>query len=179
MKKALVLGLSLLTLGTIVLPSTFSSVAYADELNRPDLSIEQNELQAEPIYSDEEGNVFTSTEIIVQKGSTDPRVQLRSISASPIVIGIKWGYQNKTDATKLLNTFRNVAATEGTLTAINTILAGAGIVTGGIAGALAALNEVLGVGVTISFSKAADEISNHLSKGFIYQYADHSTYKTS
>lgn len=194
MKKRIVLGMAVLLLAGGLTPS-ISSVVVADEMDTSNEAQEKevtinnfdaesietdstfSNYQPETIYKDDEGNVFTNDEVIVQKGDTDPRIQAESIGASPISIGIRWSYTTKSDGAKLRNTFRKVAVSDGALGTISGILAGAGIATGGISSVLAAIAAAAGAGISKRFSEGADLINQHPKSGKIDMYADHCTYK--
>lgn len=136
---------------------------------------EENIIKGETIYSDEQGNVFTNNEVIVQKGLIDPRIQTRSVGASPISIGILWTYDTKADGTKLRDTFRKVATVEGAA-GIAAVVTAAGISTGPIAPMLGAFAGIAAWAMHSRFTEGANEINNHPNSGKIYMYLDHVTY---
>ena len=131
----------------------------------------------ETIYQDENRNVFTDKEVIVQNTAEDPRITSRSLSASPISIGILWTYTTKADGTKLRDVFRKCATLEGAVT-VTGALAAAGIATGGISAVIAALVGVGSIAFHSRFTEAANMINAHPSSGKIYMYLDHCTYKS-
>lgn len=150
--------------------SESSVISYEDE---------NGILTGEVIYEDQNGNVFTNSEVITGNPNkiSGPSIGVRSISASVISIGILWKYTTKADGTRLRNTFRKVAASDGTLGGIATLLAAAGIATGGLTAVLGAFTAGLGLGVNKRFNEAADEIVKHPNSGKIYMYIDHVTYR--
>lgn len=150
--------------------SESSVISYEDE---------NGILTGEVIYEDQNGNVFTNSEVISGNSNkiSGPSIGVRSISASVISIGILWKYTTKADGTRLRNTFRKVAASDGTLGGIATLLAAAGIATGGLTAVLGAFTAGLGLGVNKRFNEAADEIVKHPNSGKIYMYIDHVTYR--
>ncbi|OTO01274.1 hypothetical protein [Enterococcus sp. 5B3_DIV0040] len=162
--------LGVLLMGFSVFVSAGISV-HAAEVAEEKINESQECFQPETIYQDSEGNIFTRNEVIVQKGTIDPRIQIRAPSASPISIGILWTYKNKADGNKLCNTFRKVAISDGSLGAV------AGIATGGITAVLAAITAGIGGTVAKRFTEAADKIAAHPNSGKIYMYIDHVTYK--
>lgn len=168
--------LGVLLIGFSVFVSAGTSV-YAAEVAEEKINESQECLQPETIYQDREGNIFTRNEVIVQKGTIDPRIQTRAPSASPISIGILWTYKNKADGNKLRNTFRKVAISDGSLGAVAGLLGVAGIATGGITAVLAAITAGIGGTVAKRFTEAADKIAAHPNSGKIYMYIDHVTYK--
>ncbi|EPH61144.1 hypothetical protein D931_02821 [Enterococcus faecium 13.SD.W.09] len=174
MKKTLTLGLALATLGMTTMPAVTSVVAYADE-NGTTIS-EDNSIEAQTIYQDEAGNIFTDSEVIVQKGKTNPLIRTRSMSAKAISVGILWTYTTKADGTKLRNAFRKAATAEG-VAGITAAVATAGLATGVLAPMLGALAGIGAWAFHSRFTEGADLINQHPNSGKIYMYLDHVTYK--
>ncbi|WP_258183286.1 hypothetical protein [Enterococcus mundtii] len=204
--KLLVSSMVFSTLATVITPSAVSGgIAYADEnknnseqISNIQLSLTQDDTLSniithnqdtftisdengvavgETIYEDEKGNIYTDSEIIVQKTTVDPRILAKSLSASPISIGILWTYTTSNDGTTLRNTFRKCATAEGVV-AITGILLAAGIATAGLTAVLAALVGLGAVAFHSRFNEGADLINSHPSSGKIYMYLDHCTYKS-
>lgn len=193
-----------MALGTLlatVTPTVATGIAYADEVNiqsspATSVALESNRLDTvisndkqitiateegtmigDTIYEDKDGNVFTDKEVIVQKTAEDPRIVARSISASPISIGILWTYTTKADGTKLRDTFRTCATLEGVV-GIMGALGAAGIATGGLSAVLAALVGIGTIAFHQRFTEGANLINSHPSSGKIYMYLDHCTYNS-
>ncbi|MCR1930894.1 hypothetical protein [Enterococcus gallinarum] len=173
MKKTLILGLAIATLGMTILQPLSSVVAYADESSNT--ISEGNQLEAQTIYEDEDGNIFTDSEVIVQNGETNPLIQNRSMSAKPISIGILWTYTTKADGTKLRNTFRKAATAEG-IAGITAVVTTAGLATGIIAPMLGAFAGIGAWAFHSRFTEGANLINEHPKSGKIYMYLDHVTY---
>ncbi|MGM0124422.1 hypothetical protein IGI37_001800 [Enterococcus sp. AZ194] len=145
-----------------------SSIMKSSAVTIPNLA------DAETIYQDKDGNIYTKNEIIVQTGPLDPRLQPFS-SASVITVGILWKYTSKSDGTRLRNTFRNAATAEGIL-GIMAAIAAAGIETGPIASILAVIAGLGALAFSKRFTEGANLIANHPKSGKIYMYLDHCTY---
>ena len=184
MKKWTVVNMAGIILASSLSLGLGSVKVSADVKNTIDsaenFSVSQNESESSVIfYEDENGNVFTNSEVISGNSNkiSGPSIGVRSISASVISIGILWKYTTKADGTRLRNTFRKVAASDGTLGGIATLLAAAGIATGGLTAVLGAFTAGLGLGVNKRFNEAADEIVKHPNSGKIYMYIDHVTYR--
>ncbi|MDR0921688.1 MAG: hypothetical protein LBM95_04805 [Lactobacillales bacterium] len=158
------------TAGTNVYASEKDDIEYTP-------STEQVSQLATPqtIYKDDQGNIFTNDEIIVQTGNRDPRIQSRAPGAQLISVGILWTYSNKADGTKLRDMFRKAATVEG-LAALTATVAAAGFATGPLDAVLAALVVAGGAAFHSRFSEGADEIKKHPNSGKIYMYLDHVTY---
>lgn len=164
-------------------PFVFSgAVVHASEVSKNSSSIMTSSkaatsvlLESETIYQDENGSVFTKSEIIVQSSPFDPRLQPFS-SASVISIGILWTYTSKADGTKLKNAFRKAATAEGIL-GITAAIAAAGIETGPIAAILAVIAGLGALAFSKRFTEGANLIASHPNSGKIYMYLDHCTYK--
>lgn len=138
--------------------------------------IDQSNIESEVIYQDQEGNIFTKDEVIVQTGTRNPLISTRSITTSPISIGILFKYQNSTDANRMISAFRKAAAADGSFAVISGLLGVAAIPTSGITAVLAAMVAGIGKGVNSRFNEAANLVTAHKSGGKIYMYMDHVTY---
>lgn len=186
MKKIIVSGLAAVMLVTPMLYAGTSVYAAEDISSSPTVIRKQNEPlfpeqkvdleHPEVIYKDTEGNVFTNSEVLVQVGENDPRIQTRSMGASVISVGVKWTYTTKADGTRLRDAFRKVAFTDGSLGAITAALTLFAIPLTGIVAVLGGLVSGAGFGVWARFSEGADLINAHPNSGKIYMYADHVTY---
>ncbi len=168
-----------LLLGIIPFVTTGTSV-YASEIDNNTSEIEQSDQSAtsQIIYKDDQGNIFTNDEVIVQAGKTDPRIQqIMSTGAKPISIGILWTYTTKADGTKMRNMFRKASTVEG-LASLTATVAAAGFATGPLAAMLAVFVAAGGLMFHKRFAEGADLIAKHPNSGKIYMYVDHVTYSS-
>ncbi|WP_270219005.1 hypothetical protein [Lactococcus lactis] len=132
------------------------------------------EVESEVIYQNPQtGEIYTSDEVIVSGVPQNPR--LRSVSASPISVGILWKYNIKASGTLMRDTFRKCATAEGAVGVIGAIAA-VGLETGPVDAVLAVILAAGTLAFHSRFSEAADMINQHPNSGKIYMYLDHCTY---
>lgn len=170
--KKLIIGLMALV---VVASSASPLLASADSIqNQESNTIDSSTIktgESETIYENPQtGEIYTSTEVI--KPASKTSVDLRSASASPISVGILWKYNTKASGTLLRNTFRKCATAEGAVG----VVAAAGLETGPVDLALAALVGVGTVAFHGRFTEGANMINSHPNSGRIYMYLDHTTY---